>query len=70
MNAWITRNGTLTLVPEDQTEEYALCRWYGQANEGLMDVDSSAVQIQIEMSGLTLGPQPCELRAVELQNDD
>ena len=72
MRAYISRGGRLTLVPETETEEYAALKWYDEAckrRHPEEDLDRR-VKFCVEMQGLTVGPQPVDLIAVPMENDD
>lgn len=63
MRALIERDGTFVILPERDTEEYALMKWYQQACDG-------EVKLVIEMEqgqntgALTLGPQIMKLEVM------
>jgi len=66
VKALIERSGTLVLLTETDTEEYAMTKWYQQACDG-----KAGLQIEMEQGmtngELTLGPQPITLEPVPNQ---
>jgi hypothetical protein len=64
MKALIERDGTMVVLTETDTEEYAMTKWYQSACDGevklVIEMDES-----MKNGALVLGPQPLKLMAVK-----